>query len=657
MERNTQKKILIEWSGSPDEQLRRQFRYWAGRVRQTMKTREIKPGQISSFGKRWDATGALDLQLGSALIQQQVAEPLGAGAWRKKVGEVTKNRKASWKQAIAWWGDVPLFEHQGKTLTLQQFWRFVEALGLLCPPAVAPGSSWDALQGPAWQAAREEFRVGHHAAREVLAGEPLADAILRATDKLTGAYEEQHPQYEESFADFYFGALRGQPEKFQARVARQLWDDATQALREGNPVALVFCDGLRRDLAERLKLGLEQWARRQAKSTIQEAEVQAHLTYGLLPSVTPAGWTAILANDGNVVFQASSSPGGKTGLEFKVRTPQGDLVEVKTRPQREARIHEILSKSGRQVRVETCAGQSLQLDAIREAIAQWREDPSGEVPVPVVWFEEIDRHERKEETFAKELHGLLKALADVITKLHRTGIETLVVFTDHGFVFLGNEDAIAEGEKPRGSLHKRYAVSTQSFSEGDRQKYPAWHLFRPEDYGVEVVPQEGQDLTVVVPRALKLFRRPGGDKLFVHGGASFEELELYFLTSRCKLFPVVTPEFVVEDHEVVAEAVYLLKDAGGHQRSFEVRVRAKEVAGEGTGGKVRPVTLIARLQQEDVTVQPTSAKLSSKKPCKFTFYVPETVSIEAIKCKFTDSMGRVFTREWKVSSPAVGELF
>jgi len=122
----------------------------------------------------------------------------------------------------------------------------------------------------------------------------------------------------------------------------------------------------------------------------------------------------------------------------------------------------------------------------------------------------------------QDLTGKIIECADV---LHKSGLKTVVISTDHGFLLIPKEEVnVVEGLKAEEEVDKkrRYAI-------GKVFPHPSLILFKLKQAWLE---GEGE---VAFPRGLSCLSAPGPVPIFLHGGLSPQENCIATIISRAKI--------------------------------------------------------------------------------------------------------------------------
>lgn len=314
----------------------------------------------------------------------------------------------------------------------------------------------------------------------------------------------------------YSETIRLQAEAFQKAVQksgfqaegvlhqRKLFDERIAPLLQQCPVAFVQVDALRYDLAGRL-----------AQMLPQNIQVQLEPAFGQLPGITAIGMAAALPGTAGLSALADSGK-GKIGLRIGNQP-------LFTREERKKYLQQHVGE-GPFYAVELEALQKPR-KALREALPKSR----------FVWVtcQEID-------ALAENLNALVargfieKLLHDLrrgILALFELGIERIVIVADHGFLF-GDEAAPGERiDAPGGQtalLHRRVWVGRGG------SNHPSY--LRVSEKEIDLA----GDLELIFPAGVSIFKSPGGNLCFFHGGISLQEMVIPVMTLTAGASPKTT---------------------------------------------------------------------------------------------------------------------
>jgi hypothetical protein len=268
------------------------------------------------------------------------------------------------------------------------------------------------------------------------------------------------------------------------------------ALQEGK-TAYLLVDALRYEMALELKSSF---------TVGQGAEL--HYALGTLPSITEVGMAALLPRADQGVELVSIGE-GRLGLQVDGRT-------MRNRTERLAYLGEAAD----------CIACDLRLDDLLPTAQKIRERIANAQLVVVTATDELDGLcERSNVAMARRLmDDILLQLRRGIRVLFEMGVKSVIVSSDHGFLFAETLDSANLIDPPGGQtadLHRRVWVGRGGAASESYLRLKAGQV------GL------GGDLEIALPWSLGGFKAGGGSTYF-HGAASPQELILPILVVRQK---------------------------------------------------------------------------------------------------------------------------
>ncbi len=284
-------------------------------------------------------------------------------------------------------------------------------------------------------------------------------------------------------------ALRPQTAFFTAHVK--------PIIREGRKKAVVIVsDALRYEVADELGSRIRQEDR-------FDAVLDARL--GVLPSYTQLGMAALLPHR-----TIEHSKGGDPVLVDGQRS-DGTANRSKV----------LAAVGGKAIQAEDVI--SLTRDELRELYAQHE--------VLYIYHNRIDATGDKagtERQVFEAAEDTLRELVDLVKRLANVNATTILITTDHGFLFQDTAlaDAFYLSTLPQGDdikvTNRRYVLGRGLKDD------PAFKTFTAAQLGLD------SDLDVQIPKSIHRLRLPGAGSRFVHGGASLQEIVIPVLTINKK---------------------------------------------------------------------------------------------------------------------------
>lgn len=304
----------------------------------------------------------------------------------------------------------------------------------------------------------------------------------------------------------YAAIVRAQANNFQTALQecafqaspllrqRDIYDERVAPILPQSKLAYIQVDALRYDLAAQV-----------AQMLPQNIQVQLEPALGQLPGITAIGMAAALPGASRHTALAHS---GRNAVGLRVQNQA-----LFSREERKKFLEQHTGSPG------FCAVELEALHkprkAIREAIFSSR----------FVWVacQEID-------AIAENLNPILargfieKLLHDLrrgILHLFELGIEKIILVADHGFLF-GDEATPGERiDAPGGQtalLHRRVWIGRGGAS------HPAYMRISEKEIGLD------GDMELIFPSGASIFKSPGGNLCFFHGGISLQEMVIPVMT-------------------------------------------------------------------------------------------------------------------------------
>ncbi|ODS31205.1 MAG: PglZ domain protein [Candidatus Scalindua rubra] len=270
-------------------------------------------------------------------------------------------------------------------------------------------------------------------------------------------------------------------------------------LREKGKCAYFMVDSLRYEMGEELFHSVEE---------CEKKEIFCALTN--LPTTTPFGMLALsLSSDESIYIQTT---GKKLGLKA------GD-IKVSNRNER---IKYISHNS--QFYTDTFKLEEVikPRKAVREKVKK--------ADLLIITSQEIDSLcESGQGLLARQvMNNIFLQMKRAIYHLAELGVESFVVTADHGFLLGSEMGKDSKVDVPKGKtfdLHKRVWIGIG----GDNPQNTI--RFKASDFGYK------SDLDFVFPRTLAVFKTPGGDNEYFHGGISLQEMVVPVVDIKMKPSP------------------------------------------------------------------------------------------------------------------------
>jgi hypothetical protein len=322
-----------------------------------------------------------------------------------------------------------------------------------------------------------------------------------ALNNLVARARRRYREAAETLSERYLSAL--QKARFEVhgipRQAEIFAQHVAPALEKGK-VAYVLVDSLRYEMARDLSQALED-----------DYEVSIFPALGTVPTITEIGMAALMpgAESGAKVVEVSN---GKLGLEV------GGTV-LRERKDRVACLRswgERTSHTVHEAKLEDLFSHPKMLRAaVKDAdlvfVTSQEIDEQGELG-------NIPTARQFMDVVLLRLPRAIKLLADL-------GCETIILASDHGYIFGEELDTDMKIDPPGGEtkdLHRRVWVGVGGSREDSFLRAPLSRMGLAED------------LEVAVPWGFGAFKAPGGANAYFHGGMSPQEMAIPVVSLRLK---------------------------------------------------------------------------------------------------------------------------
>ncbi|MFC1531519.1 PglZ domain-containing protein, partial [Gemmatimonadota bacterium] len=314
-------------------------------------------------------------------------------------------------------------------------------------------------------------------------------SLNERAEELAAAVSEKAAAWERALAEQFVDAVRANPEDLGELPSQvSIFTSAVAPLLgSGRRVVLVLADALRYEMGRELADTLED-----------SGEVNLSFALATPPTITKVGMAALVpqADSG---LRLVGGPGGAQSYAGSLPLPsvaerRGAYADEYGSRFLDLTLDECLTLKTKQLhkRVEDASLillRSQELDEIGEA----------------------DKLVQARQWMAQVLANLRQAVA----RLTSAGASAFVIVADHGFLL---RDDITDAEKldpPTGEvieLHRRCVIGRGLVSSATAPVFDASEL------GV------GGELQLAFPRGVNVFKVPGGNLSYVHGGISLQEL-------------------------------------------------------------------------------------------------------------------------------------
>jgi hypothetical protein len=635
--------FINDWLTNSDQILLMRFQQWMNILRKRQTSILIKQEEIQKLENGFSYTGIIDIYLASGLLESQQKKPLKKEEWLSKVSMIISNREKLWKNyARLWWKDRNLISFEKKLISIHQLWEFTLRAGLLLSFEIT-SSNWQDLQEIAWENENNYMVVMKPEFNHIFKSEDSFKQFLNIITILNTKYLDCQKKIESPFTEYYYNLLSSEDIYNSSYFSKTVWDDSINRIKENQNIGFIFCDALRHDLANELKQKIKiKWD--QKKSIITEKNIEEIQSLSFLPSITNLGWSQILKKE-DEIYVKTSNDNIISGIESKSEK------KIFYNPKdRNSRILQILNESGKKVEI-----LEIDLKNFKEqkGTLQQKINQNNSILVPILWYDKFDNHDLSFEEFIERKDTFLDELQDTIWKLHETGIEFIYILSDHGFIFVKNEDFLED--KPNGMLHKRYCLSPNTFTDEECEKYPNWKIFTPELLRYKVEDDKKKFSSIIVPLGYKIFKKSKKNTdFFLHGGLSFQECDLLHLKTQCLLRPIAELEDIkIKTHEkVVGQDIYYLKEMTDDKYlDFLISTKKKGTSAE----PLRPITFKVICPDLRIQVTPKDElKLSSGKKRTFQLRFDKKYSINSIEIQFINPNNEIIKiQKISVTDPSI----
>ncbi|HIE13959.1 TPA: PglZ domain-containing protein [Candidatus Bathyarchaeota archaeon] len=336
----------------------------------------------------------------------------------------------------------------------------------------------------------------------------MIDSLYRELSTFIGIEEDLQKTFLEPSFNIYARWLRLFTERFSNAVEGleqwkiegllsqfEFWRKIVE--KETKPLAILLIDALRYELGKELEKGLRE----------EGYEVEIIPMLSSLPSITEVGMASLMP---------CSSLSAKVE-KGKLQVLVNGSIQIGQRATREKFLKEKLGVKA--LILELSDIQQLSPISLKGKIKGYE------------YIIVMDRDIDIAGTYLLEIsprlfQELILRLTDSIKKLHKAGLRTVIVTTDHGFLLIpkGYSVDIVEEIKAQSNVDKkrRYAVGKPPYN-------PSLVCFKFDQIGFE---GEG---VVAFPRGLTCLSMPGPVPIFLHGGISPQENCISVIISKAKI--------------------------------------------------------------------------------------------------------------------------
>ncbi|MEM1558277.1 MAG: PglZ domain-containing protein [Thermoproteota archaeon] len=286
--------------------------------------------------------------------------------------------------------------------------------------------------------------------------------------------------------------------------------------RKDKPLAILMVDALRYELSKELEIGLVK----------KGYEVEQIPMLSSLPSITEVGMASLL--------------------------PHTSLTAIVEKGKLNIFLDQIDQKATREKLLKEKLGDkllTLELNDILRLSPSFLKDKIEGYDYIIVMDRDIDiAGTYLLEVLPNIFQDLVMKLFNVIDRLHKAGLKTVIISTDHGFLLIPKDYVvnIIEKIKPAEDTDKkrRYAIGRPPYD-------PSLISFKFDQIGLE-----GGGIAAF-PKGLLCLSMPGQVPLFLHGGISLQENCIAVITSKTKV-EIGKVRVEAEIPEEITTAVFLI---------------------------------------------------------------------------------------------------
>ena len=316
---------------------------------------------------------------------------------------------------------------------------------------------------------------------------------------------------------------------------------------------------------------------------------------------------------------------------------------------------------------EEIKGFTRKQSEIKQQNAKKQKSSKKQMNLPIIWYSKIDDHKTTQKEFFRKIDTYIQEIKRIVKQLHIAKIEYVYVLTDHGFIFSDNKNMLKE--KPSGYNTSRYSITNSLFTEKEKKENKNWIIISDQNLhsALEKRTEDPKiifkdELSLIFPSGYGLFRKTKGTESYVHGGISFQECDVRFLKSHCKLYKTVEIEqLIVKDHEegynYSGESTYILKRESNRRLFLEIQVISFQTKKDE---KLKPIEIRMISETKGILIKPNKKyKLAKNQSRNYKIYFEEDLHIDIVKIQIIDELNQILiTNDFKITQPsAIPDLF
>ncbi|MHA1920452.1 MAG: PglZ domain-containing protein [Promethearchaeota archaeon] len=651
--------VMNEWINSLDDVMINRYQIWMNLLRKEFTKIQISKENINDTLKKFSYTGYIDISIMNYLLENIKDVVDTSEKWGNLLNEIIDKRQEIWeKNARPWWKHKKLFINQGNSINIEGMWNFIKQLGLLHFYEIPDDADWGEVEKNAWEIELINNNINKPNIHQILQLDEGFKPIKVKFIEMKNKYKKLSDKFNEIFIRYYKNEFFKDSQNSMADQGCKIFNMCIEQIKKDEKIAIIFCDGLRRDLSIKMRKMLNKYNDME-KLRIKTFKIKEYPCYSYLPSTTQIGWNAILRYENNFVFKPIYEKEKILNVELAIKLPTNELKTLRTPKDRIERVKSILQSSGKSIEIF-----EINVKKIQDSLKQLRkkDENKDKIQVPIIWFDKIDNHNIDMTEFYLNIDVYLEEIVQLIFKLHEMNYIHVYIFTDHGFIF-GNNDNILS-DIPKGRIEKRYCISENKFSDEEQKRYNQWYFFDYTKHNINLKKGIKDDLSIITPRNLSLFKKAKtGNLLFTHGGLSYQECSLEFLHVFCKLNPIVEILSIQPMNELSknyeGKEAYILKKI---EDSYYLEVQLITTEEKDKKTKLQPILIRIIPEDDQISIDKNNEiKLKPGETYIFKLSFNKRYQKKKIRIKIIDSKNNIIkTKEFSVMEPSSiynGELF
>lgn len=286
----------------------------------------------------------------------------------------------------------------------------------------------------------------------------------------------------------------------------QIYERYVKSSLKDGKTAYFLIDALRYEMAKELSTSL-----------LKNFNINLYSTIGNLPSITKIGMAALLP-EANKSFK----------LKLNKKNEITPYIGSEAMEDRKSRIGWIKSHPGLNETEDEAKVIDLKLEEVLD-IKEKTLDTISNADLIVVTSQEIDQICETGDTLIARttMDRILNYIARAARNLAQAGVRTIIITSDHGFIFGDEIESDMKIDPPGGKtleLHRRAWIGIGGTED------PSYVRFKKEPH-IDI-----DDVDIAVPLGFGVFKVAGGLKSYFHGGMSPQEIIIPVLTLNSKQY-------------------------------------------------------------------------------------------------------------------------